>query len=267
MPDIVYGREYEGEIKSMQDCRELRKEELKNKIIEKIGNEAFQKIDRIYETVMRLFGVKKEMPFRVRIGFELHNRVRKKGRKNALILKKGRYRDNSFTISGDHNLIQIGEGCAVTNVKFEIYGSNNSIVIGDRVILRDALIHLGDNGSSMKIGDDTGIGIGFHVSILEGASVTIGNDCMFSWNTSLMNSDSHSIIDLETDCRINEASDIFIGNHVWFGQDVTVLKGARILDNTVIGNRSMVTKGNYEGNSIYVGTPARLLRGGGTMVA
>ena len=227
----------------MQDCKSLRKEEMKKKIIDKIGEKAFYKIERTYEKIMRMFGVKKEMPFRVKIAFG-----------------KGQDFGNSFIIGGDHNVIRIGEGCKVTNVKFEISGSYNAIVIGNRVILRDAHIHLGDNGSSMSVGDDSDMGIGFHVSILEGSSVSIGNDCMFSWNTSLMNSDSHSIIDLTTTDRINKASDIFIGNHVWFGQDVTVLKGARICDNTVIGNRSMVTKGEYEGNSVYVGTPARRLR-------
>lgn len=245
----------------MQDCKSLRKEEMKKKIIDKIGEKAFYKIERTYEKIMRMFGVKKEMPFRVKIAFGLHNRIRRGGgKKNLLAFGKGQYFGNSFIIGGDHNVIRIGEGCKVTNVKFEISGSYNAIVIGNRVILRDAHIHLGDNGSSMSVGDDSDMGIGFHVSILEGSSVSIGNDCMFSWNTSLMNSDSHSIIDLTTTDRINKASDIFIGNHVWFGQDVTVLKGARICDNTVIGNRSMVTKGEYEGNSVYVGTPARRLR-------
>lgn len=247
----------------MQDSKNVQKEELKKKIIDIIGDQAFCKIEKIYETVMRVFGVKKAMPFQIKIAFGLHNKIKRGGgRKNLLAFGKGQYTSNSFVIAGDHNVIRIGEGCKVTNVRFEISGSYNTIEIGNRVAIRDAHIHLGDNGSSMSIGDDTDIGIGFHVSILEGASVSIGNDCMFSWNTSLMNSDSHSIVELTTNDRINKASDILIGNHVWFGQDVTVLKGAKIGDNTVIGNRSMVTKGEYRGNSVYVGTPARLLREG-----
>ena len=49
----------------MQDCKSLRKEEMKKKIIDKIGEKAFYKIERTYEKIMRMFGVKKEMPFRV----------------------------------------------------------------------------------------------------------------------------------------------------------------------------------------------------------
>lgn len=246
----------------MQGCKGLYKEEIKRNIRRKIGDKAFDKVEKIYEAVMRIFGVKKDMPFRIRIVFGLYNRLEKRGRKNVLTLGTGRYLYNSFVIHGDHNLIRIGEGGTIKNVKFEIYGSYNSIVIGSKVSLRNAQIHLGDNGSSMHIGNNTYIGDGFHAGILEGADISIGNDCMFSVNTSLLNSDAHTIIDLATGARMNNALDIFIGNHVWFGQDVTVLKGARIADDTIIGNKSMVTQGNYEGNSVYVGIPARLQRGG-----
>lgn len=246
----------------MQSYKGLPKEEIKKHIKRKIGDKAFCKVERIYESVMRAFGVKKDMPFRVRFAFGLYNRLKKRGRKNVIALENGRYRHNSFVIHGDHNLIRIGEGSTIQNVKFEIYGSYNSIVIGCRALLRNAQIHLGDNGSSMHIGNDTYIGDGFRAGILEGADISIGNDCMFSVNTSLLNSDAHPIIDLATGTRVNNASNIFIGNHVWFGQDVTVLKGAKIGDGTVIGNRSVVTQGNYECNSIYVGMPAHFQRGG-----
>ena len=63
----------------MQDCKSLRKEEMKKKIIDKIGEKAFYKIERTYEKIMRMFGVKKEMPFRVKIAFGLHNRIRMGG--------------------------------------------------------------------------------------------------------------------------------------------------------------------------------------------
>lgn len=238
---------------------------LETKFIEKFGKNRFlmfylKTYKRIYSY---LWGIKKNMPFRVKMAFSLHNKVETGGgRKNCFSFGRGRYSGNFFRMHGSHNVIRIGEGGSVANVRFEIFGDDNTIEIGDRVVLRDAHIHLGDNGSSLRIGDDTDIGSGFHASILEGANVTIGSDCMFSWNTSLMNSDAHSIIDLTTKCRINKAADIFIGNHVWFGQDVTVLKGAKIMDNTMVGNRSMVTRGEYEGNSVYIGQPARLLRTG-----
>ena len=50
---------------------------------------------------------------------------------------------------------------------------------------------------------------------------------------------------------------------VWLGENVKVLKGVEIKDNVVVGNRSMLTKGLYQSNNVYIGTPARLLRGGG----
>ena len=116
--------------------------------------------------------------------------------------------------------------------------------------------------SILSIGDNTSTGKGLKVSAMESAKVQIGNDCLFSTFISIMNSDSHSIIDLNSNRRVNAAKDIKIGNHVWLGENVKVLKGVEIQDNVVIGNRSMLTKGLYQSNSVYVGSPAKLLRGG-----
>lgn len=63
----------------MQDSKNVQKEELKKKIIDIIGDQAFCKIEKIYETVMRVFGVKKAMPFQIKIAFGLHNKIKRGG--------------------------------------------------------------------------------------------------------------------------------------------------------------------------------------------
>ncbi len=63
----------------MQGDQDLHREELKKIIIDKIGEKAFYKIEKIYEKVMGMFGVKKEMPFQIKFAFGLHNKIRKKG--------------------------------------------------------------------------------------------------------------------------------------------------------------------------------------------
>lgn len=49
---------------------------------------------------------------------------------------------------------------------------------------------------------------------------------------------------------------VTIGNNVWFGEFVTVLKGVQIGDNCIIGAGSIVTK-DIPGNSVAVGVPAK----------
>lgn len=51
---------------------------------------------------------------------------------------------------------------------------------------------------------------------------------------------------------------IKIGNNVWFGENVTVLKGTEIGDNVIIGANSIVTR-NIPSDCVAVGTPARVI--------
>ena len=52
---------------------------------------------------------------------------------------------------------------------------------------------------------------------------------------------------------------ITIGNDCWFGGNVTILPGVTIQDNVVVGAGSVVTH-DLESGAIYVGNPARKIR-------
>jgi acetyltransferase-like isoleucine patch superfamily enzyme len=78
----------------------------------------------------------------------------------------------------------------------------------------------------------------------------------------LLTSDCHSILDLSTKARINPAKDIIIGDRVWFGAPVKVLKGAVIGNDAVVASGAIVTSGNYQSNSILAGSPARIVKSG-----
>ena len=58
-------------------------------------------------------------------------------------------------------------------------------------------------------------------------------------------------------------SDIFgvitVGNNVFIGQNVTILKGVHIGNNVVIGAGAIVTK-DCEDDSVYAGIPARKIK-------
>lgn len=59
---------------------------------------------------------------------------------------------------------------------------------------------------------------------------------------------------------INHAESIEIGNHVWIGMDVSISKGAQIADNSVIGQKALVTKAFKEQNVMIAGVPARIIK-------
>ena len=97
------------------------------------------------------------------------------------------------------------------------------------------------------------------INFSENKHVTIGSDCMFSVNTNIWNWDGHTLLDRYGKC-INHAESIAIGNHVWIGMDVAISKGAQIADNSVIGQRALVTRAFNEQNVMIAGVPARIIK-------
>ena len=125
--------------------------------------------------------------------------------------------------------------------------------------LKDVEIHIEDDNGAILIGKNTTIAGFTHLACIEGTSITIGEDCMFSKDITFRTGDSHSIVD-EEGRRINPSKDIFIGNHVWVGNRVIVTKGSYVSDNSIIGTGSIVSKVFEEPNIIIAGVPAKKVK-------
>ena len=54
--------------------------------------------------------------------------------------------------------------------------------------------------------------------------------------------------------------DITIGDNVWIGTGVNILKGAVLPSGTIVGARSVVTRRFDKENCIIVGNPAKIVR-------
>ena len=83
---------------------------------------------------------------------------------------------------------------------------------------------------------------------------------MFGGNIVLRTTDSHPIYDLTTNELINKGGDIIIGNNVWIAKNGTILKNTKIADGCIIATESIVTKDCLTPNSIYAGSPAKLVK-------
>ncbi len=160
-----------------------------------------------------------------------------KGKNNQVICKKlTRMRNCEILIIGNNNRIEIDEHCRLKNLTLWIEGNNNEITIGEYTY-----------------------SFGGELAALEGTSIKIGRDCLFSHSIEFRTADSHKIYD-ESDQRINQAESINIGSHVWLGAHVKVLKGGSVADGSVVGIGSIVTKPLPTPNAIYAGTPARMIK-------
>lgn len=162
---------------------------------------------------------------------------------------------HNFTLLGKNNVLDIRSRIP-KDVRIVIYGNNHKLIIEEGVTFKKGQIWFEDQNCEICIGEDTSIEDA-HLAVAEnGTRLLIGKDCLISSNVRIATTDSHSIIDVSTKKRTNQAKDITIGNHVWLGYNVSINKGVTIADNSVIAGHSVVTK-SVRSNSIAAGIPAK----------
>lgn len=86
--------------------------------------------------------------------------------------------------------------------------------------------------------------------------VNIGNNTMIAAQCYIIDMDHGTAAGELIRKQCNTVCPVIIGNDVWLGANVTVLKGSVIDDGAVIGAKSMV-KGHIGSNVIAVGVPAK----------
>ena len=115
-----------------------------------------------------------------------------------------------------------------------------------------------DESSIIRFGMRTMIGNSF-TAISAGASIFIGRDCLIGTNVEIFSSDFHNINPITRRVAPAPSKDVVIGNNVWIGNSVKILKGVSIGNNSVIGAGSIVTK-NIPSNTVFEGNPAKEIR-------
>jgi len=107
----------------------------------------------------------------------------------------------------------------------------------------------------------------FNLTIQDDALVTIGDDCNFGPNVTIV-TPVHPMIASERKLlrtkegelkRLCYAKPVTIGNDCWFGANVVVCPGVTIGDNCVIGAGAVVTR-DIPANSFAAGNPCRVIR-------
>jgi acetyltransferase-like isoleucine patch superfamily enzyme len=182
-----------------------------------------------------------------------------KGIENSIYIEDTyTFLDVHFSITGDKNSIIVGDATKLHELKIGIRGNGNTITIGKGCKIKGRLTIKGNN-QSIVIGDRTTT-MDIYCLSLEGKNITIGQDCMISYDVAVRTSDAHSVVSMDTNKRVNLAQDVSIGNHVWLAAHTIIQKGAVISDGSIVGARSIVTKAFEKPNCIIAGAPAKLLK-------
>ncbi|MFI9776823.1 sugar O-acetyltransferase [Streptomyces sp. NPDC051956] len=126
--------------------------------------------------------------------------------------------------------------------------------VGEGVEVRPPLFV--DYGSNISIGARTFVN--YHLTALDVARITIGEDCQIGPNVQLL-TPTHPVEPQPRRDKLEAALPVTIGDNVWLGGGVIVCPGVTIGDNSVIGAGAVVTK-DIPANVVAVGNPARPVR-------
>ncbi|WP_052043224.1 hypothetical protein, partial [Campylobacter sp. MIT 97-5078] len=160
-----------------------------------------------------------------------------------------------FEFKGRDNILFFAAESANVNATF--YGDNTLLFIsgnggwlyGSFVLNSHGLCYIGKNSTSN--------GVDFRVH--EGKNIILGDDVMYSWGIWLSTCDYHLIFNSKTYARNNFSKSIYIGDHVWCGQESAILKGCVVASGSILGAKS-VNSGKKFSNSIYAGNPSQFIK-------
>lgn len=189
----------------------------------------------------KIFDVRTAMRFplivapKVKINKPKRGRIRINGNPHFGLLTIGMWDGSDYLGLGQYTTIEFNE-----NAAFSIDG-HVSIASGSH-------IYIGKE-AELRIGNGFKGNYGLHIVCRK--KVTLGTDVLVSWNCTILDSDGHEIIDANG-IKINTDKDVVIGNHVWIGSDVTILKGSYIIDDCVLGSNSVVHQKCDVSNSVYI---------------
>ena len=113
-----------------------------------------------------------------------------------------------------------------------------------------------DTGKNIQIGNH--FLANYHVTILDRASVTIGDHVLIAPGVVIATSNHPLDMQGRRD-QLGVAKPITIGNDVWIGANATVLPGVKVGNGVVVAAGAVVTKNIPEG-TLVAGVPARVIR-------
>ena len=180
------------------------------------------------------------------------------------VKKNSKIKGLDIKFKGSNSTIELYEPYDFVNCKIRCK-SNNYIKIGPtKHQIQNFNITRINPYCKVIIGKDFSIGGGNAILDDEpGLDLIIGDNCMFSTGILIRVSDGHTILNKTSGKPINapvSPGGIEIGNRVWLGTDVCILKNVKIPDDTVVGIRSVVTKSFEEPNTIIAGIPAKVVK-------
>lgn len=187
---------------------------------------------------------------------------------------------NPNQLSDIKDNVFIGEPPKLTNSQINFNGKSNILICEEHVHLWNSRIDFNLDNSVLYLSSnshDYSVNIVLHKDnicfigknnffngrttfvLSEAKNIILGDDCFISYNVVFRTSDGHCIYNDLSKKRINFPKSIYVGDHVWFGQNAMIFKGSKIGSGSIIGANSVVSNKSISSNTTYAGAPVRLI--------
>lgn len=175
---------------------------------------------------------------------------------NKLIGATPELKNTIIKFLGKNNILYCEEGIKLEDSNLAFVENNSLIFLGKNqhtyrlcvTIYNNSVFHMGVNNCFNKA---------LTVILSEQKHCFIGDDCLFSYGICIRNADPHLIYDCKNKSRLNPSKSIFIGDHVWIGQNSIIFKGTQIDSGSIVGGGSIVSGKNIPQNTSWAGNSAR----------
>lgn len=178
---------------------------------------------------------------------------------NEFIGEAPRLTNSQINITGNNNTLICEENVNLWNSRIDFNGDNSILYLSENTF--DYAVNISLNGNNICfIGKNNYFNGMTYIILSESKNIIIGQDCLFSYEVSIRVSDVHLIYDTKTKERLNHSKSIYIGDHVWLGQNALILKGTQIASGSIIGANSVLSNKRVPSNTTFAGSPARLTK-------
>ena len=187
-----------------------------------------------------------------------HSIIREENQ-NYYIGEMPELKNSSIIFHGKNNYLICHGKVHFENSKIEFHGDNAVAFFDESRHVVKVNVGLFNN-NVFHLGKNNYINDNLIVILSEGKHVFIGDNGAYSFGIWFRTADPHLIYDRHSNIRINPSRSIFVGDHVWIGQNALILKGTQIDSGSIIGGNSVISGKHIPNNSIYAGNPVRFIR-------
>ena len=198
---------------------------------------------RLFKTIrLRFFHVKNNTPDRNWLGVLVNRHTKLELDKSARIeLNKGR--------------LEIGKmwGRTAPYSSYFRLAKDARIVVNGSFTFFDRCVVFVNGVATLELGNFSYINSSANIHCFN--RISIGDDVVISEGLTMRDSDNHTILGTTQPADPS----IVIGNHVWIGMNVTILKGVKIGDDAVIAAGAVVNK-DVPAKALAGGVPAKVIK-------